>query len=378
LTLANRPKIIPRLPDTKPRAPEGFRVSLYTDGFDYPRKIQTAPNGDIFLTESHTGEIKILRGVGPDGKTATVSTFATGLTQPFGIAFYPPGPAPSYVYVANTGSVVRFPYINGDLRARGDPEVVISDIPAGGMLVGGGHWTRDLAFSKDGGELFVSVGSWSEDEDSPKEVRRADVLEYTPDGQFIRIYASGVRNPVGIAIDPNSGQLWCTTNERDMEGNDLVPDFITHLEQSGFYGWPWFYIGNHYDPRHQGEHRELLGKVISPDVLLQAHTAPLAMTFYSSCQFPDEYQGDIFAAAHGSWNRAIPAGYEVVRVHLRNGIADGEYEDFLTGFITEQGEVWGRPVGVTVAQDGSLLVSDDVSKTVWRVTYDDERLLRAP
>src|SRR5262249_48026031 len=196
-------------------------------GFDYPRKIQTAPNGDVFLAESRLGEIKIPRGVSGDGKARTVSTFATGLSQPFGIAFYPPGPDPQFVYVANTGSVVRFPYENGDLVARAAPEVIIPDLPAGGALIGGGHLTRDLAFSKDGGALYVSVGSFSNNDDTdhnPQEVQRANVLEYSPQGDFMRIYASGIRNPVGIAVDPDTGQLWCSASERDMAGNDLAPD----------------------------------------------------------------------------------------------------------------------------------------------------------
>jgi glucose/arabinose dehydrogenase len=372
LTLASAPKLIPRPANAWPKAPPGFQVTLYADGFDYPRKIQTAPNGDVFLAESHLGEIKILRGVTRDGKAASISTFATGLNQPFGIAFYPPGPNPQYVYVANTGSVVRFPYANGDLTARAEPEIIIPDLPSGGQLIGGGHWTRDLAFSENGGSLYVSVGSWSEDDDTdnnPKEVRRANVLEYAPDGQFVGIYASGIRNPVGIAVDPATGRLWGSVNERDMEGNDLVPDFITHLEPGGFYGWPWFYIGSHYDPEHKGKHPELIGRVLVPDVLVQAHSASLTLAFYNRRQFPKKYWGDLFAAEHGSWNRGVRVGYEIVRVPLTKGCAGGEYEDFLTGFVTPDGQVWGRPVGVTVATDGSLLVSDDGSKSVWRVTY---------
>jgi glucose/arabinose dehydrogenase len=295
LTLATAPKLIARPPHAWPKAPRGFQVSLYADGFDYPRKIQTAPNGDVFLAESRLGEIKILRGVTRNGKVGTVSPFATGLSQPFGIAFYPPGPDPKFAYVANTGSVVRFPYENGDLVARAEPEVIIPDLPAGGALIGGGHWTRDLAFSKDGGALYVSVGSFSNDDDTdnnPQEVRRANVLEYSPKGDFIRIYASGIRNPVGIAVDPDTGQLWCSASDRDMEGNDLVPDYITHLEPGGFYGWPWFDIGSNWDPRHQGKHPELMGTVLTPDVLLQAHSAPLTLSFYDGYQFPEPY---------GSW-----------------------------------------------------------------------------
>lgn len=371
LTLASAPKLIPRPQNAWPQAPPGFKVTLYASGFDNPRKIQTAPNGDVFLAESNLGEIKILRGVTRDGKAASVSTFAGGLDRPFGIAFYPPGPNPQYVYVANTGSVVRFPYSNGDLTASSEPEMVIPDLPAGGQLVGGGHWTRDLAFSNDGASLFVSVGSWSENDDTdnnPNEFRRANVLEYTPFGQFLQIYASGIRNPVGIAVHPQTGQLWASVNERDMQGDDLVPDFITHLERNGFYGWPWFYIGSNYDPEHEGKHLELIGQMLVPDVLLQAHSASLCMTFYEGRQFP-WYRGDAFAALHGSWNRGVRVGYEVVRIPMAGGRAKGIYQDFLSGFVTKDGQVWGRPVGVTVARDGSLLVSDDGSKSVWRVSY---------
>jgi glucose/arabinose dehydrogenase len=368
-TFANAPKLITRPPDAWPQAPSGFKVELYASGFDYPRKMQTAPNGDVFLAESSLGEIKILRGITADGKAAMVAKFATGLKQPFGIAFYPPGPNPRFIYIANSGSVVRFPYINGDLTARAASHTIIPDLPAAD---GGWHWTRDLAFSSGGKRLYVSVGSLSNSDDPdthPAEKRRASILEYTPEGQFVRIYASGIRNPVGIAIDPVTGRLWCSVNERDMMGDDLVPDYITHVEPGGFYGWPWYYIGSNQDPKHVGKHPELRDKVLVPDVLLPAHSASLTMTFYQGRQFPKVYRGDIFAAQHGSSNRSVRTGYEVIRVPLNGGRATGAYEDFLTGFVTADGRVWGRPVGVAVAQDGSLLVSDDGSKSVWRISY---------
>jgi glucose/arabinose dehydrogenase len=298
--------------------------------------------------------------------------YADGLTQPFGIAFYPPGPNPQYVYVANTGSVVRFAYRNGDLQARGKPETIVPDIPSGGHLTGGGHWTRDIAFSRDGSKMFVSVGSHSNDDDvenNPQEHHRADILEFNPDGRGGRVYASGIRNPVGIAVNPTTSALWASVNERDGLGDNLVPDYITHVEDGGFYGWPWFYIGGHWDPRQQGKHPELQSKVIVPDVLLQPHDASLEMTFYDGHQFPSEHDGDIFAAEHGSWNKATRTGYEVIRVPMKDGHASGEYEDFLTGFVTPNGDVWGRPVGVAVAKDGALIVTDDGSNTVWRVAY---------
>ncbi len=220
--------------------------------------------------------------------------------------------------------------------------------------------------------MYVSVGSRSNNDDTdnnPREDRRADVLEFNPDGSGGRVYAYGIRNAVGIATNPTTGELWGSVNERDGLGDDLPPDYITHLQNGGFYGWPWFYMGGSWDPRHQGKHPELKNKVITPDVLLQPHFASLEMTFYTGSQFPAEYRGDIFASEHGSWNRKKRTGYEVIRVPLKNGHANGEYEDFLTGFTTAKGEVWGRPVGVAVGHDGSLFVSDDGSQSIWRVIY---------
>jgi glucose/arabinose dehydrogenase len=356
-----------------PQAPEGFRVDLYADGLKNPRLIRTAPNGDIFLAESDPGKILVFRGVTGDGKAASTETFATGLHRPFGIAFYPLGPNPQYVYVGNTDSVVRFPYSNGDLKARGAEETVIANIPSGDERVGGGgHWTRDLAFSLDGKTLFVSVGSRTNftnvDEDKSERMR-ANILAANPDGSNLHVYASGIRNPVGIAIDPRTGALWTSVNERDALGDNLPPDYITHVQEGGFYGWPWYYIGGNEEPRLAGKHPELKDKVITPDVLLEPHNASLELTFYEAGQFPADYQGAIFAAEHGSWNRSVRTGYEVVFVPVKNGRATGEYMDFLTGFVTATGECWGRPVGVTVAQDGSLMVTDDGSNSLWRVHY---------
>ena len=203
----------------------------------------------------------------------------------------------------------------------------------------------------------------------PLEFHRADILEYTPEGKFVKVYASGIRNAVGIAVNPTTGQLWGSVNERDALGDNLVPDYITHIEENGFYGWPWYYIGGNQDPRHAGKHPELKNKVIVPDVLLQPHNASLEMTFYEGTQFPKKYVGDAFASEHGSWNRAKRTGYEVIRVPMHHGKADGSYEDFLTGFTTDDGNVWGRPVGVAIAKDGSMFVSDDASNSIWRVRY---------
>jgi glucose/arabinose dehydrogenase len=363
--------LIARPRDAWPQAPTGFKVELYATDLGNPRLLRTAPNGDLFLADSEGGRILVFRGVGGDGKARQTEVFATGLSQPFGIAFYPPGPNPKWIYVGNTDSVVRFPYQNGDLKARGAAQK-LADIPGGGRLRGGGHWTRDIVFSQDGTRMFVSVGSHSNVDDSdthPEEYHRADVLQFTPEGKFEKVYAYGIRNCVGEAINPITGALWCSTNERDALGDNLVPDYITHVEEGGFYGWPWFYMGGHQDPRHAGKHPELKSKVLTPDVLLQPHFASLEMLFYDGAQFPAEYKGDVFAAEHGSWNRQKRAGYEVIRVPLANGNATGEYEDFLTGFVTADGRVWGRPVGVAVAPDGSLFVSDDASNSIWHVLY---------
>ena len=364
---SNGPDVVARPEGAWPKAPEGFKVELYASNLDEPRKITKAPNGDLFVAESGSGKIRVFRGLTKDGKAEQSTVFAEKLHQPYGMAFYPPGDNPKWLYIGNTNSVVRYPYANGDMGAKGKSETVIADIPAGG-----GHWTRDLAFSPDGTKLFVAVGSRSNVDDPethPAEHHRANILEYTPDGKFVKVYGWGIRNPAGIAIQPETGALWCSVNERDNLGDNLVPDYITHVQEGGFYGWPWYYMGDHRDTRVPDRHPELKGKVIVPDVLLQPHNASLGIAFYEGKAFPREYHGDIFAAEHGSWNRSIRAGYEVIRVPIRDGKATGAYEDFLTGFVTADGKVWGRPVGVAVGDDGSLFVTDDGSKSIWRVIY---------
>lgn len=371
----NGPYVVARPAKAWPQAPLGFKVELFAPNLNNPRLIRTAPNGDLFVAESGPGRIKVFRGAGADGAAQTPEVFASGLSQPFGIAFYPLGADPRYVYVANTDSVVRFPYRNGDLTARGPQEVIVPNLPGGGRLRGGGHWTRDIAFSLDGKRMFVSVGSHSNVDDSdnnPAEYHRADILVATPDGKDLRVFAWGIRNAVGIAVHPQTGDLWASVNERDQLGDNLPPDYITHVREGGFYGWPWYYIGGNQDPRHKGKHPELKDKVIVPDVLLEPHNASLEMTFYQGEQFPLAYRGDIFAAEHGSWNRQVRTGYEVIRVPMKDGRATGEYEDFLTGFVSPDGQVWGRPVGVAVGKDGSLFVSDDGSNSIWRVSYSGQ------
>lgn len=373
-TVDNGPRLVSRPKDAWPRAPAGFKVQLYADNLDEPRLIRTAPNGDLFVVESRAGKLKVLRGVTADGRVRQVATFAHGgdLDRPFGLAFFPAAGEPQWLYVANTDSVIRYPYRNGDIKARA-AAVMVAKLPSGGLLRGGGHWTRDVAFSADSTKMYVSVGSRSNNDDTDgnrAEVNRATILEFKPDGSGMRVLASGVRNAVGLAIQPHTGALWASVNERDELGDDLVPDYITRIKDGGFYGWPWFYIGGNQDPRHGGKHPELKARVIVPDVLIQAHNASLQMVFYDGTQFPASYQGDIFAAQHGSWNRGVRTGYEVIRVPLHGAEhATGEYEDFLTGFVTDTGMVWGRPVGVAVAADGALLVSDDGSQVIWRVIH---------
>jgi glucose/arabinose dehydrogenase len=372
----NPPKVAPRPEGTVPQAPRGYQVSLYADDLQNPRLLRTAPNGDLFVAESRPGRVKVLRGLGADGRAETIEVFASGFNRPFGIAFYPPGANPKYVYVGNTNSVVRYPYQAGDLKARGPQETVVPELPSGGQLRGGGHWTRDIAFSRDGKKMYVSVGSLTNNDDvaeNPAEKDRATILEFNPDGSGRRVYVSGIRNAVGLDVHPQTGQLWASVNERDGLGDNLVPDYITRVEEGDFFGWPWYYMGGNQDPKHRGKHPELKSKVKTPDVLIEPHSASLQMVFYRGTQFPAEHRDSIFAAQHGSWNRKMRTGYKVIRVPLKAAAATGEYEDFLTGFVTADGQVWGRPVGVAVSSDGALMVTDDGSNAVWRVSYTGKR-----
>jgi glucose/arabinose dehydrogenase len=369
----NRARVVERPAGAQLQVPPGFKIELYAEGFRDPRYLLTAPNGDIFVAESRDDRIKVLRDTKGSGKPDVTEIFAErDLNKPFGMAFYPPGDDPQFLYVANTDGVIRFPYRNGDLKARGPAEKLAAHLPGGaGNLRSGGHWTRDITFSPDGKKMYVSIGSRSNVSDDAREADRARIFEFNPDGSGRKVYAWGVRNAVGIKFRPGSNELWMSTNERDEIGEDLPPDYISSVRPDGFYGWPWFYIGNHADPRHKGKHPELADKVIVPDVLVEAHSASLNLCFYAGDQFPAEYKGDIFAAFHGSWNRKKRTGYKIIRVPFDHstGKALGEYEDFLTGFVTPDGKVWGRPVGITVAKDGSLLFSEDGNGTIWRVTH---------
>lgn len=380
---AEPPRIVARPDDALPKAPSGFTVSLFAKGLAEPRTIRVAPNGDIFVAESRAGRVRVFRAKAGAEQAANSQVFASGLDRPFGVAFYPPGPNPSFVYIATSGRIVRYPY-HGELAA-GQPES-IATLPRGEY-----HWTRDLVFSLDGRTMYVSVGSASNvaEEVAPlagpalkrfaeshplgaiwgDEAERADILAFDPDGRNKRIYATGLRNCSGETIQPETGALWCATNERDLLGDNLPPDYATRVKEGAFYGWPWYYIGDHRDPNRPDERPDLAGKVTVPDVLIQPHSAPLGMTFYEGAQFPAEYKGDAFVALHGSWNRAKRTGYKVVRLIFKDGEPTGEYDDFLTGFVASDDAVWGRPVDVAVAADGALLVTDDGGGAIWRVSY---------
>lgn len=363
-SVTNNSTLVPRASNQLPQVPAGFTVQLYATGLNNPRLLATAPNGDIFVAQPGANNVVVLRGVDSNGMAQTTTTFASGLTAPFGLAFYPAGATPQYIYVANVNSVVRFPYQNGDTTARGAAQTIVPSLPAGG------HGTRTLAFTADN-RLLVSVGSagnLTNTDTDKSETNRADVLAYTPEGTFLKVYASGLRNAVGLTVDA-TGIPWVSVNERDGLGDNLPPDYVTHIQEDGFYGWPWYYIGANPDPRLPVNHPELAQKTIVPDTLLQPHFAPLQIAFYTGSQFPAIYKGDLFGASHGSWNRSVRGGYELLRVLLQDGKATGVYQDFMTGFVNSDGTVWGRPVGVTMGADGSLFVSDDASNSVWRITY---------
>ncbi|MEO5560271.1 MAG: PQQ-dependent sugar dehydrogenase, partial [Dokdonella sp.] len=366
-----------------PRVPPGFEVELVAQGLDEPRVLRVAPNGDVFLAETGGGRVLVFRR-GADGKLAAEpQVFAKGIRGVYGMTFFPPGPKPTALYVSQSDRVLRFPYANGDTQATAASTVVLKDIPAGG------HSTRDLA-APSAQQLLVAVGSASNVANGlPKksaeeiaaferahlrgeawgdEERRAAVWSIAPDGKGARLYATGLRNCAGMAVQPATHQPWCVVNERDELGNNLPFEYATRVREGGFYGWPWFYIGGNVDPRRAGERDDALRKeTITPDVLMQAHSAPLAIAFYDGAMFPADYRGDAFVTLHGSWNRTPRTGYKVVRLRFKDNVPTGEYDDFMTGFVDDDAHVWGRPTGVAVARDGSLLVSEDQSGTLWRV-----------
>ncbi len=355
----NGPKVVNPPQGFLPVAPAGFHVNVFAQDFKRVRFLATAPNGDIFVADTGANEVVVLRDPRHTGGAAQREVFAGNLKMPFGIAF-----REDYVYVGNTGEVVRFRYDQQTSKRLGEAEHIL-DLPAYG-----GHSTRTLAFSKDGRHLYISVGSDGNIE-IQKDPRRAAILVCDPDGKNSRIFASGLRNSVGLAIEPSSGAVWAAVNERDELGDNLPPDYFTSVKDGGFYGWPYSYIGDNVDPRVQPQKPELVAKAIIPDVLLGAHVAPLEFAFYTGTQFPESYRGGAFIAEHGSWNRASRAGYQVVFVGFKDGKAAVDPVAFLTGFAPDPSshEVYGRPVGVTVASDGALLISDDGGNVIYRVTY---------
>ncbi|MBF8269629.1 MAG: sorbosone dehydrogenase [Gammaproteobacteria bacterium] len=389
---ARFPRVVERPADAALKVPAGFEVNTFATGLSGPRAMQVAPNGDIFVTETSSGRVKVMRPSADGSQAEKIEVFAQGLRQPFGMAFYPNGDKPEWLYVAETNRVVRYPYSVGDTVARSIPEIIVAQLSA----VGGGHYTRDIVFSPDGKRMFVSVGSQSNvaeniTKKTPEEIKawesehgfgaawgdetsRAGVLVYEAGiDQPGRVFATGIRNCVGLSMQQETGDLWCTVNERDMLGDDLVPDYSTTVKEGGYYGWPWYYMGNHEDPRLKDHRPDLAGKAIVPDVPYQAHSAALNLVFYpknaGKSAFPEEYTGDGFAVFHGSWNRASRTGHKVVRVLIEDGKPTGAYEDFMVGMITEDGNAWGRPVGATVAKDGSLLISDDGTNLIYRIAY---------
>jgi glucose/arabinose dehydrogenase len=410
-----------------PNVPQGFTITTYAE-LQAPRMMVYAPNGDLFVSSPQSNSITVLRDANNDGTFEAQGVFIEGgapagrgggggggrgrgaapaapvdmdalrkqvnaspeanlaingpilgasappctpppafqpgpgpITQPFGLAFNN-----GYLYVGNTGSIVRIKYTNGDLKAQGEPEK-IADLPAGGN-----HFTRNIIFNRAGTKMYVAVGSASNNE-AGEDCRRAAILEFNPDGSGMRVFASGIRNPVGLALQPGTDIVWTAINERDQLGDDLVPDYATSVKEGGFYGWPYSYIGKNPDPRYVGAFPELVNRAMVPDVLIPAHSAALGITFYTGTQFPQRYRNGAFVALHGSWNRAVAAGYRVIFFPMNNG-KPGPIEDFVSGFLSSDGTVgsqisaWGRPVGVTLARDGALLVSDDTGNRIWKVT----------
>ena len=356
-------KIVPQPENAVLRMPKGFSVNVFAEGeFRYPRWMALASNGDVFVADSRANRIVVLRDGDRDGKAEQRFVFTEKVEQPFGMAFFN-----GYFYVANTNAIVRFKYRVGQTIADSEPEQIV-ELTRGGYNQ---HWTRNVIFSPDGKRMFVAIGSESNAE-VEKDPRRAAVSVYDTDGKNHRIFAAGLRNPIGLAFNPVTGELWTAVNERDGLGDDLVPDYVTSIKDGGFYGFPFAYLGQNEEPRRKGENPELVAKTILPDVLLTSHSAALGITFYTGKMFPKEYVNDAFVALHGSWNRQKLTGYKIIRIKFKNGkVVGNSYEDFVSGWLPSEtsNEVWGRPVGLLVAADGSLLIADDGAKKIWRISY---------
>lgn len=352
-----------------PVAPAGFVVTKYADKLNSPRWFYVTPDGDLLVSESQTNrrrsanDIILFRDTNGDGLPDLRQTFMKGLNQPLGMLVMN-----GWFYVGNTDGLYRYPYKPGQLEITDKGEKIL-ELPAGGY---NNHWTRNVIPNADGTKLYVTVGSGSNvgEHGMDNEKRRADILEINPDGTGERIFAGGIRNPVGLAWEPVTKALWTAVNERDNLGDDLVPDYLTSVKDGGFYGWPFAYFGAHEDPRRKGERPDLVAKTLVPDVDLGSHTASLGLAFYTKNTFPKKYQGGAFVGQHGSWNRSVFSGYKVVFIPFENGQPVGKPEDFLTGFIADESknEVYGRPVGVFVLADGSMLVADDEANTIWKVS----------
>ncbi|WP_394839821.1 PQQ-dependent sugar dehydrogenase [Pendulispora rubella] len=360
-TATNGPTVIARPAGANLVMPEGFTIAPFAEGiFKGPRWVTVAPDGDVFVADAGAGSLIVLRDTDGDGRSDAHFTFATGQNRPFGLAFHD-----AWLYVANTDRVVRFRYRPGQTAAEGEPELV-TELPSGGYNA---HWTRNVAFNPEGTKLYVTVGSETNADEEPEP--RASVLEMNPDGSGRRVFAYGTRNPLGLAFHPETRTLWAVVQERDGRGEDLVPDYATELKDGGFYGWPFGYMGRREDPAHRNMRPSLVRQTLDPDVLIQAHSATMSIVFYQGSMFPQEYVNDAFVALHGSWNRQKRTGYKLVRIRMNHGRPVGGYDDFAIGFMLgqERCEVWGRPVGLAVAKDGSLLMVDDGNMLVWTIRY---------
>lgn len=376
-------RMVPFPEGRQPTVPAGFTVRVYADKLAMPRFMALAPNGDVFVAEPvrSGATITVLRDADRDGVAEQRETFAASLNRPFGLAFWN-----NYLYVGNNDSVVRFPYVAGQLRAEGPPEKIVDLPPSDAALDhdtaarlkidisqtrGYNHWTRSIVFNPAGTKMYVTVGS-ATNATPESDPRRAAINEYNPDGSGHRIFASGLRNPVGLAYYPGGSTLWVAVNERDHLGDDLVPDYVTAVADGAFFGWPFSYIGKNIDPTVVTKRPDLVATAVVPDVLLPAHSAALGLMFYTGARFPADYRHSAFVALHGSINRSKLSGYSVVRIPFRDGRPTGPPEPFLSGFIArddDEKEVWGRPVGLLQLPDGSVLVSDDGGNRVWRITY---------
>jgi glucose/arabinose dehydrogenase len=363
--VANPPNVIPWPKGKTPTAPAGFEVSLFADELDNPRMIYVLPNGDVLVMESlpqrSTSRIVLLRDSAKSGTPAVRESFLRRLNLAFGMALIG-----NRFYVANTNAIVVYPYRSGDTQIKRRPEKIL-DLPAGG------HYTRNLLTDPAGKKIYVAVGSSGnidEQRVDEKDPRRAAILQINPDGSGMRVFASGLRNPVGMDWEPKTHTLWTVVNERDMLGDELVPDYLTEARDGAFYGWPYSYFGQNEDPRKKGQRPDLVAKAIKPDFALGSHVAALGLAFYQGKSFPERYHGGAFIGMHGSWNRSDLVGYKVAFVPFQNGKPSGVIEDFLTGFIANPkiSQVYGRPVGVAIWTDGSLLVADDAAGKVWRVS----------